>query len=192
MIVEYEITSDGDFVFMLRSLVNFNSHDLEAGISEERVDEIIDWYSKRREQTLAVNFWLDQDRQAHLEQIAWTILRLRMRKAKNQGDPKFNVVTAVPLSHSSMDLLLGLDTRLPRLLLCPWACNRDQFDNAPKFFAEFTSSLRGRVVDVRPLFWISDSQSDLDQLADGLDVFLEKNCRIKAVPQLLRLDIASK
>ena len=85
------------------------------------VDAVIDWYNAPGSQNLTVNFWIDADTESALTVATWVIMRLRMQKNRQLNDPQFCILPACTLSESSLDLVSGLDIRLPQLRFMPRA-----------------------------------------------------------------------
>ncbi len=89
------------------------------------------------------------------------MMRIRMQKDRQRCDPNFQIASALPLTTGSMDLIAGLDNRLPRLLFVPWARTSEALADPAAFIAPFAATLEGRILDSLPLL---HSMKPLDEL----------------------------
>lgn len=172
---------------MWRKSADFHVYGNDYEIDDKRIEDLLLWYGQYREHTLVVNFWLMQDIQEHIEQVAWAIMRFRMRKSSNRGDPKFNIAIQKPLSPESLDLFAGLDTRLPRILLSPWAKMGDDIAKPQEFLKKFEESLSNRLLEVRPLFILTDPDEKLNTFINELHQLLITNGLGRFQPPLVEI-----
>lgn len=134
----------------------------------QAIDDLIAWYDTAHGAHLRVTFWLESDQLSGLEQIAWVIMRIRMEKDRQRCDPNFQIVSSVPLTRGSMDLISGLDNRLPRLLFTPWGKTAAALADPQAFLAPFEAVKAERVLDWLPLFHALKPAEELDGLISAL------------------------
>lgn len=67
-----------------------------------------------------------------------------------------------------MDLVCGLDNRLPRLLFAPWAKTPDALRNPLSFLSSFEDIKAERILEWLPLFHSLKPAEELDSLIEVL------------------------
>jgi hypothetical protein len=156
---------------------------------EAAIDALIARYNAAPGDHLRVTLWIERDQLAQLEQITWAIMRIRMHKDPQRCDPNFQIVSAAPLSSGSMDLIAGLDNRLPRLLFVPWARTAAAVRDLPAFQETFRPSLSGRLLERLTLVHCHTPEADLPALVETLQAGRLADCPAVEVP--LEAEIAS-
>ncbi len=133
------------------------------------VDAVIDWYNAPGSQNLTVNFWIDADTESALTVATWVIMRLRMQKNRQLNDPQFCILPACTLSESSLDLISGLDIRLPQLRFMPRARALGDFAEPFAFIEHAGAEARRHMLNVFGLFLCEEPDQQLPLLIEAFD-----------------------
>lgn len=133
------------------------------------VDAVIDWYNAPGSQNLTVNFWIDADTESALTVATWVIMRLRMQKNRQLNDPQFCILPACTLSESSLDLVSGLDIRLPQLRFMPRARALGDFAEPFAFIEHAGAEARRHMLNVFGLFLCEEPDQQLPLLIEAFD-----------------------
>src|SRR5690242_1730444 len=108
-IVEYSLSGDED-------------PELQA-----RIERDLAWYNSTRYAHLTCYLLVGRDSEQARSRLKATIQTLRERKDSQKSDPNFKILLPGRLSESFVELLLGLDCRLPRIGLLPHFSDREGF-----------------------------------------------------------------
>lgn len=154
---------------MKTKIVDFHPTEDWTAAQTGMIDDIVAWYNAGGERSLTINFWIDADTEAALTHTAWVIMRLRMEKRRQLNDPHFCIAASEPLTNSGLDLLSGLDSRLPRLLFMPRAVEPDDFANPRGFLDRFDDALQRRILNLRAVFLCNDPETQLAPLTQALE-----------------------
>lgn len=132
-----------------KRIVEYSLSGGEAPELQAQIERDLAWYNGTRYAHLTCYLLVGRDSEQARSHLKAIIQTFRERKDSQKSDPNFKIQLPGRLGESLIELILGLDCRLPRIGLLPHFSDREGFANLADDILATLAVLRKHIVDFR-------------------------------------------